>query len=85
MKHKFLNSFMCLALTATALTGCGNGSEEPKSTPTPVVQDNKEGTEPTKDPGSTGNEETKNPENTQTPEDETKNDNEEKGAPTITK
>lgn len=85
MKHKFLSSFMCLALTATALTGCGNGNEEPKSTPTPVVEDNKGTTQPTKDPGNTNDEGTKEPESTQAPADETKNDNEEKGAPTVIK
>lgn len=82
MKHKFLSSLMCLVLAATAFTGCGNGNEEPKSTPTPTAA--LENTEPTKDPGK-DNEETKNPEDTQEPGDETKNDNGEKGAPTIIK
>ncbi len=59
MKHKFLSSFLCLALTATALTGCGKGSEEPKSTPTPAptkapsTDDNKNNTEDEKTPDAT--------------------------------
>ena len=55
MKHKFLGSFLCLALATTALTGCGNGKEDPKSTPTPTtaVQDDKGGYKDTK-PGTSG-------------------------------
>ena len=59
MKHKFLSSFLCLALTATALTGCGKGSEDPKSTPTPAptkapsTDDNKDNTEDEKTPDAT--------------------------------
>lgn len=84
MKHKFLGSFLCLALATTALTGCGNGKEDPKSTPTPTtaVQDDKGGDKDTK-PGTSGDGQDQDGDKTQNDNEE--KDNTQKGEPTIIK
>lgn len=86
MRHKFLSTFLCLALAATALTGCGKGDTQgnnPTDTPPTPTSQGSQGSE-----GSQGNEGSQGSQGNEGSEGSQSNGNEgsqgeERGEPTV--